>query len=197
MTRARGIVVAVVCVAAAFGLTLAAPGDEVIQAPFVREIAALAEQTATREITVTLTDARLSDRVQTPDWTGATNGVWLVVDLEFTRRISRGGLSGGFRIGDTHYRLSERADLATLDNGASGQPDLPWAGSVLVELPLSALDDPAATHAVMTFAGTSGPLGGGDLDGVLEYTLDLGTLDHLKSVTISEPSRVAGGGTAG
>jgi hypothetical protein len=188
--RARGIVVAAACVAAAFGLTLAAPGDEVIQAPFVRTIPALDQQTATREITVTVTDARLADRVQTPEWTGATNGVWLVVDLEFTRRISRGGLSGAFRIGDTHYRLSERADLATLDNGASGQPDLPWAGSVLVELPLSALEDPGATHAVISFAGTSGPLGGGDLDGVLEYTLDLTALDHEPSITIAEPARV-------
>ena len=100
-------------------------------------------------------------------------------------------LHAAFRIGDTHYRLSERADLATLDNGASGQPDLPWAGSVLVELPLSALEDPAATHAVISFAGSSGPLGGGDLDGALEYTFDLTALDHEKSVTISEPSRVA------
>jgi hypothetical protein len=181
----------VVCLAAAFGLTLAAPGDEVIQAPFVRAIPALDQRTATRTITVTVTDTRLADRVQTPEWTGVTNGVWLVVDLEFTRRISRGGLSGAFRIGDTHYRLSERADLATLDNGASGQPDLPWAGSVLVELPLSALEDPAATHAVISFAGSSGPLGGGDLDGALEYTFDLTALDHEKSVTISEPSRVA------
>ncbi|MGN6503259.1 MAG: hypothetical protein ACTHKX_10230 [Pseudolysinimonas sp.] len=197
MTRARGIAIAAVCLGAALGLTLAAPGDEVIQAPFVRAIPALDQQTATREITVTVTDVRLADRVQTAEWTGMTNGVWLVVDLEFTRRISRGGLSGVFRIGDIHYQLSERADLATLDNGASGQPDLPWAGSVLVELPLSALEDPAATHAVISFAGTSGPLGGGDLDGVLEYTIDLAALDHETSVTISEPSRVAPTGVAG
>ncbi len=137
-------------------------------------------------MTVTVTGARLADRVQTPDWTGTTDGVWLLVDIAFDRRIELGSIKASLRIGDVDYATSRRTD-DTIDRSAFPQPGLPWAGTVLVELPKSVLDDAAATSAVMRFAAQELPR----LDGALDFTLDLTALDHQTSITLQQPGRVA------
>jgi hypothetical protein len=144
------------------------------------------QRVVSREFTVTVTGARLADRVQSPEWTGTTTGVWLVVDIVFERNLRRGPIGGSFRIGDTDYLLSERPDMASINGGASSLPGLAWAGSMLVELPLSALEDPAATGAVLRFATQDDPR----LDGVVDYPIDLTTLDREESVTLFDPERV-------
>lgn len=173
-------------VAAAIGLSLLAPSEATMNAPFVGAIRALDSPTTTRTFTVTVTGARLADRVQTPEWTGTTDGVWLVVDITFDRRIQVGSIKASLRIGDTRFALSERTD-ETIDQSAFPQPGLPWGGSVLVELPRSVLDDPDARAVVMRFASQDLPL----LDGALDYTFDLTALDHETSITIQQPGRVA------
>ena len=190
MTRARGIIIAAACMAAALGLSLLAPDDEVTQSPYVTTIAGEHAATKTRQLVVAVTGVRLADRVQTPDWTGETTGVWLIVDLEFSRRIDVGGIKAIFRVGDTDYAISERTDSATIDY-VTAQPDLPWSGAVLVELPLAALSAPAAKNAVMRFAASAGPLGGGELDGALDYVVDLTSLTRERSVTLTEPQRIS------
>jgi hypothetical protein len=134
---------------------------------------------------VSVTDARLADRVQTPDWAGTTTGVWLVVDIEFERRLARGPITGTFRIGDTDYSISARAHDVTIDS-ASSLPGISWAGSMLIELPASALEDPAANAAVVRFATHFSP----QLDGVVDYTIDLTSLEHADAITLFEPTRV-------
>jgi hypothetical protein len=185
--RARPIAIAGACIAAALALSVLTPGEEAVQAPFVRGIPATGVPVETRQLTVTVTDARLADRLQTPEWTGTTDGVWLVVGIEFARRSEVGGIAGSFRIGDTGYSLSARPGLASVDNGAFSQPGLPWAGSMVVELPLSALEDARARHAVMRFSAYDDPI----LEGVLDYEIDLTALDHERSITLQEPVRVA------
>jgi hypothetical protein len=185
--RVRSIAIAAACIGAALALAILTPDEELIQAPFARGIPATGVPVETRQLVVTVTDARLADRLQTPEWTGTTDGVWLVVGIEFARRSDIGGITASFRIGGTDYALSERPGVASIDNGAHGQPGLPWAGSMVVELPLSALEDPQARQAVMRFSAYDDPI----LEGVLDYTLDLTALDHERSITLQDPVRVA------
>lgn len=120
-------------VAAALGLSVFVPSEDFQQAPYVGAIPALDTKVDSREFSVTVTGARLADRVQTPEWTGTTPGAWLIVDIVFERRIDRGPITGTFRIGDTDYLLSERADEVSIDGLVLSQPGIPWAGSMLFE----------------------------------------------------------------
>lgn len=172
-------------VVAALGLSVLVPSEEFQQGPYVQVVPALDTRVDSREFSVTVTGAQLADRVQTPEWTGVTPGVWLVVDIVFERTIDRGPIIGSFRIGETEYLISTRPDMASIDS-ASSQPGIPWAGSMLVELPLSALDDPDASHAVMRFTTQDTPR----LDGVVDFPVDLTDLDRESSLTIFEPERV-------
>lgn len=186
MSRISGVLVGAAFVAAAIALSLLAPSEATMNAPFVGTIRGLDAPATTRTFTVTVTGARLADRVQTPEWTGTSDGIWLVVDIVFDRRIQLGSIKGSLSIGDTQYALSRRTDDA-IDRSAFAQPGLPWGGTVLVELPRYVLDDPASTAAVMRFAAQELPL----LDGALDYTFDLTALDHESSITIQPPGRVA------
>lgn len=187
MRRHTAVLLTAGFVAAALGLSVLVPSEDFQQGPYVEVIPALDAKVDSREFSITVMGARLADRVQTPEWTGMTPGVWLIVDIVFERRIDRGPITGSFRIGDTDYLLSERAELASIDGAASSQPGIPWAGSMLIELPTEALAKPDADRSVLRFATRSDPR----LDGVLDYEIDLTALDHEKSVTIFEPERVA------
>jgi hypothetical protein len=171
----------------ALALSLLVPSEELQQSPYVRTVPAVDTRVDSREFSLTVTDIRLADRLQTPEWTGTTPGVWLVVDIVFERRIDRGSITGSFRIGEVDYLPSTRPDYASIDGGASGQPGIPWAGSMLFELPLSALEDPYASASVLRFATQSNPR----LDGALDYTFDLTGIDRETSISILEPGRVS------
>jgi hypothetical protein len=184
--RTRKVLLAAAFAAVAVALSVLVPSEEFQQRPYVLQAPELGARVDARMFSVTVLDTRLADRVQTPEWTGDTPGVWLVVDIEFERTLERGSITGSFRIGDTEYLLSARPDLASIDGGgASSMPGLPWTGSMLVELPLSALEDPAAGAAVIRFAVSADPR----LDGVVDYTIDLGSIDRESSVTLFEPER--------
>jgi len=186
MSTRRSISIAGVFVAVAVALSVLVPTEQQQQEPYVQQVSTLGERVDARTFSVTVVDVRLADRVQTPEWTGTTTGVWLVVDIEFERTIDRGPISGSFRIGDTTFELSRRPGTASIDGGAASLPGLPIAGSMLVELPLSALEAPGADRAVIRFTTAFEPR----LDGVVDYTFDLGALDHEGSVTVFEPERM-------
>jgi hypothetical protein len=185
--RARTLAAGGALLAAAIGLSTAVPSEELMQSSYVTGVDALGVPVELRAFSVTFTRVRLADRVQTPEWTGTTDGVWLVVDLEFERSIDRGGITGGLRIGSSRHLPSTRAGLDVIDQGASGQPGLPWAGSILVELPESALELPGAEDAVLRIGTDADAF----LDDVAELHLDLGALDRERSVTLLPPARVA------
>lgn len=187
MRSSVSVVLTAAFVSAALALSLLVPAEEFQQGPFVQTVSVPNVKVDSREFSVTVTKATLADRVQTPDWTGTTEGVWLVVDIVFERRIDPGPITGTFHIGDIDYDLSTRPDTVSIDGGAArSQPGIPWAGSMLVELPLSALELPGADAAVLRFATQSDTR----LEGVVDYRVDLTKLDRVASVTISEPGRV-------
>ena len=171
-------------VAAALGLSLLVPTDQVQQAPYVRTIPGFDARTETREFVATVSRARLADRVQTPEWTGTTDGVWLVVDITFESRIDKASLAGSLRVGQTDFRTTSRTD-ETIDQPFAA-PGIPWSGSMLFELPASVLDDPDASSAVLQLATQTDPR----LDGVLELTFDLASLQRERSIPLTEPGRV-------
>jgi hypothetical protein len=173
-------------IAAAIAVAVFIPSDEQTTAPYVTVIPTLDTTVETREFALEVTGVRLAGRVQTPEWIGDTNGVWLVVDVVFAPRLSTAGIDGTLRIGDRSYLTSRRPDAAAIDVSAIGDPGLPWAGSMLFELPESALRSGGSEAAVVQFA-----VGDTRLDGVLEYSVDLTDLPIHDSVTIFEPERVA------
>lgn len=185
-TKPVAILVGTAFVAAALVVSVFAPTDVQQQEPFASVIPALDTAVQTQKFSATLRDVRLTDRVQTLDWVGVTEGVWLVVDIEFARRLDSGGIDGSLRIGERDYIASARPDTASINDGAIGDPGLPWAGSILFELPESALSAPGADVATLQLS-----TGEVRLAGVLEYTFDLGEIDRADSITILEPERVA------
>ena len=184
--RWAGILVAAGFIAATVVVSLLQPSDEFQQSPFVTRMAGFDIPSNARAITVTATDAALADRVQTPDWLGDTEGVWLVVDLTFEPRIDRGGIAGEVRIGDTVYRASQRVESGI--DSAIADPGLPWAGALLFELPASVLDRPEAGTTLVRFSSRDDTR----LDEVLELVIDLGSLPHEASLSVPEPGRVTG-----
>jgi hypothetical protein len=162
-TKPVQILVGTAFVAAALVVAVLAPSDVQQQKPFVSVIPALGTEVQTQKFSATVNELRLTNRVQTPEWVGVTDGVWLVIDIEFARRLDSGGIDGSLRIGERDYRASARPDTASINDGAIGDPGLPWIGS----------------------------MGEVRLAGVLEYTFDLGGIDRTDSITIFEPERVA------
>jgi len=186
LSRRAAVLVGAVFIATAIAVAVFVPSEEQTTAPYVSVIPALDTTVETREFSLEVTRVRLADRVQTPEWLGDTNGVWLVVDIVFAPRLATAGIDGMLRIDDRIYLTSRRPDTAAVDQGAIGDPGLPWAGSMLIEMPVSALRSSGADAAVVQFT-----VGETRLDGVLEYTIDLTELATQDSVTIFEPERVA------
>jgi hypothetical protein len=173
-------------VAAALVVSVFVPTEVQQQQPFVSVIPSLGTEVQTHKFSATVNEVRLTNRVQTPEWVGVTNGVWLVIEMEFARRLDAGGIDGSLRIGERDYMASARPDTASINDGAIGDPGLPWTGSMLFELPESALSAPGADVATLQLS-----TGVVRLAGVLEYTFDLGGIDRTDSITILEPERVA------
>jgi hypothetical protein len=185
-TKPVSILVGTAFVAAALVVSVLAPADVQQQQPFVSVIPALGTEVQTQKFSATVSELRLTNRVQTPEWVGATDGVWLVIDMEFARRLDTGGIDGSLRIGERDYVPSARPDTASINDGAIGDAGLPWTGSMLFELPESALSAPGADVATLQLS-----TGEVRLAGVLEYTFDFGGIDRTDSITILEPERVA------
>ena len=186
MNRALALLIGAGLAVAAILITVFAPTEEQQMAPFVRVIPALETGIASREFELTVHGVRIAERLQTPEWVGETEGIWIVADIEFSGRIDMTGIDGLLRIGDRDYLASARPEYAAIDEGAMSEPGLPWAGSMVFEIPASALGAPAAHAAVIQFA-----TGDTRLDGVLEYTVDLAGIEREDSITVIEPERVA------
>ena len=187
MRHPPAILAGAALVVGALGLSMLAPTEEQMQSPYVTRVDGLGERVDLRTFSITFSGARLADRVHTDEWSGATDGVWLIVDLTYQRALTAGGIRGSLRIGDTRYATSARPDRAAVDIGGTGSPGLPVAGSMLIELPRSALDAPGARDAVLRIGTDRDAF----LDDVAELHLDLGSLEHVMSAAILEPGRVA------
>lgn len=149
---ARGWLAGIAIVAALAGsavLVASAPDNEGITAPFFirggvgdtvsgRNLTAVVESVGlTRYL-----DVKYKDVGDT-----STTGVWVVVDAVLTARRDTVILSTAeLWIGDVRYRVSDILPAPTplqLSYGA----DIPQRGSLVFEIPLSALDAPGASQA--------------------------------------------------
>lgn len=184
--RLRGpaaILVAAGLIAVAFVLRLTQPGDEQQQGPFVTA-AVFGQQVEGRDLTFIAQDAYLADRVASATWTGETEGVWLVVDATIGSKLGVAVPYATLTVGELRYTSSDRPDDAAL--GAPVDAGMPQAGSFVFELPASALEGPAGTHAVARFATAYRVR----LDSAIDLTLDLTALEHRPSATLRDPGVV-------
>jgi hypothetical protein len=181
--RPAVVLLTTVLIAAAFALRLTQPSDEQQQGPFVAA-AVFGQRVEGRDLTFIAQDAHLADRVTSATWTGETDGVWLVVDATIGSKLGVAVPYATLTIGDLRYTSSDRPDDAAL--GAPIDAGMPQAGSFVFELPASALEGPAATHAVARFATAYRVR----LDSVIDLTLDLTALEHRSSATLQDPGVV-------
>ena len=177
------IMITVALIAAAFVVRLTQPSDEARQAPFVAS-AVLGQAVEGRDLVLTAHAVYLADRVTAPSWAGLTEGIWLVVDATIGSKVGIATPYATLTVGGLQYTSSDRPDDAAL--GASLSPGLPQTGSFVFELPLSALEGPDATHAVVRFATAFQVR----LDSAIDLTLDLTTLEHKGSVALQDPGLV-------
>src|SRR5690606_1034579 len=72
MRRPVAILAGVALVAGALGLSMLVPSEEQLQSPYTTRVPGFGERLELRTFSLTVTDARLADRVQTDEWTGTT-----------------------------------------------------------------------------------------------------------------------------
>lgn len=170
---------ATIGVVAALGATVAAvataPDDGEIIAVFpVR--GGIGDVLEARELIVEPTDIRLAERLEVgygDAGNTSTEGVWVVLDATITPRLTTLGLSYSYlTIDGIQYRVADLLpypSLTFLVNGAG----IPQHGSLIFELPKSALDSPGAAHAEITLTYSFDPT----LDSIPVVVVDLASLD--------------------
>ncbi|KAA9147882.1 hypothetical protein F6B41_14005 [Microbacterium lushaniae] len=151
------------------------PPADADEAPFVVP-AVRGEEAQGRNLTVTVTDVRLAERVSAGGW--AAEGVWLVVDLEAAaaQEEDRASLHGAtLAIGERTYRATERAPSFFQQPLHVG---IPRAGSLAFELPPDVVDE----RAVLRLSGDWETR----LDSLIELPVDLAALDPTGSAELTE-----------
>jgi hypothetical protein len=183
LRRPAVVLIAAALIAAAFVLRLTQPSDEQQQAPFVTA-AGFGQEVAGRDLTFVAQDAYLADRLTSSSWVGETAGIWLVVDATIGSKLGVAVPYATVTIGDLRYTSSDRPEDVVLEHAIDA--GLPQRGSFAFELPLSVLDGPDATHAVVRFATAYEVR----LDSAIDLTLDLTALEHRASSALQRPGLV-------
>lgn len=174
----NGIVLAGILALAAL-VQHTAPDDDAWQAPM--EVSGqVGEPVTGRNIEATVWGARVAEKVETPDWTGETTGIWVVVDVSAEAVVDEFAAGLGtaeLLIDGTTYSASERPDLGTLYR-SSLSVGIPTRGSLFFEIPKSALTD-----ARLLLAVNNDPR----LDSALAVDLDLAALDREPLIRTERP----------
>lgn len=178
-----GLAIGALLVGSALAVATAPDNDGVI-APFPVH-GSIGEPVSSRTLIVTVNGVQLADSlvVKYRDIpTITTDGVWLVVDATTEARLTTEGLSNiELRVGDIRYRVADVLPPSTplqLNYGAG----VPQRGFFVFELPLSALDAPAAARASLEFL----PRLDSSLDSVPVIGVDLTGLEVERSIRIEE-----------
>lgn len=174
------ILIAVALIAVAFVVRLTQPSDAQQLEPFVTTVE-VGQSAEGRDITLTVNDAYLADRLTTSTWTGETEGVWLVVDATIGSKLESESPYATLRADGVEWRSSDRAGDSSL--GGLVDAGLPQTGSFVFELPKSLIDTDAGRHVTVRFANSLVV----QLDSAFDLPLDLSTLDHRDSVAIQGP----------
>lgn len=188
MRRAWRIVAAVFALVLGGVAVASAPDGTATVAPLYVD-GVVGEAVSGRRLTSTVTGVRLAEELVIPyredvgDTT--TDGVWVIVDATITIRQQYTVLtSTDLRIGDRVFRVSDVTPAPSLlaPPESSG---IPQHGSLVFEIPLSALDDPGASRAQVLF----NPGAETRLDSVAAIVVDLASLEILPSTRI-DPATV-------
>jgi hypothetical protein len=187
MRRAWVAVGAVIALVAAGAAVASAPDSTATTAPLYVD-GRIGEPVTSRLLTSTVTNVRLADRLLVPyrDDVGdtRTDGVWVIVDATITMRQQYLVLvNTELSIGSRTFRVSDVTPAPSLLTPPEGS-GIPQHGSLVFEIPLSALDDPGASHARVLFNPSSETR----LDSVAAVTVDLAELAVLPSVRIDPPT---------
>jgi len=166
----------------AYLVAFTTPGTALVEGSIVTT-GHIGEQAITRSIAATVHDAQLAEQVDFDFWIGTTSGIWFVADATIVATTSRRGVEADVFIDGVRYPSTERVDTDTVD-GSVIDAGFPVTGPILVELPADVLTFPGARSAVLRIS----PSGDSRLDGVIEVTIDLTTLE-VESRLELEPRR--------
>lgn len=166
--------------AGAWGLSKVTLPDDAAIAPFPHA-AQLGEETATRNLVVTVTDVRRADRVSDArGW--SAEGTWLVVDLEaasaVTQDLSTLALAE-LTIGERTFSATDRGSTFYRQSLVTG---VPRSGSLAFELPADVTGD----LATLRLGLPGGRIGEVLLDDVIDLRIDLGALTPEPEVLLTE-----------
>lgn len=187
MTRALSWLAGAALVIAAGAVTAITPDADAQNGPFLIH-GDVGQRLTSRNLVVTVDGAAFADRVTVDDeW--AAEGNWLVVDLSASAATTEEDAQmrlvklvvGGreFVVGGREFVASERPASSLV--GEDLRVGLDTTGMVAFELP----SDLTTGAAEMRFTL---PYSTPHLDDVIVVPLDLGGLDHEKSIEIVEPS---------
>lgn len=184
MTRRRWIAGAAIIAALAGSAVLVAgaPDNEDVTGPFFSH-GSIGDTVSGRNLTVEVTSVRLTkylDIKYNDAGDTSTDGVWVVVDTVMASRITTLVLGDAeLWIGDVRYAISDILPSPTSQQLSFG-PDVPQRGSLVFEIPESALTDAGASHASLVFYTTSDPR----LDSFPVVAVD------LTGLTVSDRERI-------
>jgi hypothetical protein len=178
----KALVLALVLAVAAVGVHRTTPDREEQVAPFV-VAADVGDWGQARTVGVQVDDVTLATQVTDGEWTGTTDGVWVVITATAETELSAIPVSASLRLGERRYAASDRADDAVL-SGRSLSPRLPVRGALLFEVPAQAVRDHGG-DARVRFSTQTHPR----LDSVVEVPLDLSGLEPEPLVELSPPER--------
>lgn len=181
----RGVVAAAVLLGGAIAAATA-PGSPGILAPFAVD-GVPGEPVTSRQLVVEVLEVRAAEQVL-PEYGGdpamiTTSGVWVVVDCIVTPRLGPEQLNHvELEIGERVFRTEDVLpfpNLSTLPYGAG----IPVQGSLVFQIPRSALTDARASAARIVFH----PRIDTRLDSVSVVVVDLTDLDVQPQADIAEP----------
>jgi hypothetical protein len=166
----RALLGATVLLGAAVAVHATTPTAEDRIAPFVESVD-VGEWGEGRTFTSRVEDVVLAGQVTDGDWTGMTEGTWVVVTLTAEAHLAPGSITASLLLGDRQFDASARAGSSTLD-GVKLSPGLAKRGELIFEVPRGSLRDHRAVGR-LRLSTVANP----NLDSVVEVALDLAGLD--------------------
>jgi hypothetical protein len=184
VTRPIAIVGALALVALAFVVARTEPQEELGFAPFAVRVEP-GQVGEGRGLRGAVDDAVLADSVRHDDWTGATTGSWLVVQVRMEATENPTLAFATLHVGERTWVASNRPGNDAMHSTVL-DPGLPFAGSFVFEIPSELVEEAAARTAVVRLAD------GGDtrLRTVIESELDLTALERETEFEIAPQERV-------
>lgn len=185
MRALLGWALALVLVAAAWGVAVVTPSDDAGAEAFVTD-AGVGERGSGRNIAATVGAVTIAKSVTAQSGWHAT-GTWVVIEItaEASSDQVHGLLSlATLKIGDRTYSASERGpDEMTLYR-TQLVPGVPRSGSILFEVP----DDALHGTGILRLATSSTPWG----DTILQVHVDLDSADRVEEIDIADVEWAAG-----